>query len=253
MSIEKIKFHKKIQLVCGLSLIVSLLIFTTNIYGWFSFERKTAGIREISNPMSIFINAGQEEDIMYMDLTGIDLSRTTYKDFVFCIRGINISKYAIQLAYTTNNQFEYELYPAVEVASDVPANALGHVSYESHDSSHTIKYYYIENGKSPIDGTFKNKKSDSEILAEDNDSFYEETYGTYENVQKYARPLYWQTIDILHNASAATGTISNGQYVYQNSPTGSFTDYYILRIIWGELRQNDKETDIIYLSAKNKA
>ena len=33
---------------------------------------------------------------------------------------------------------------------------------------------------------------------------------------------------------------------------GSFTDYYILRIIWGELRQNDKETDIIYLSAKNK-
>ena len=246
---------KKRTIILVASVIAFSLLLSVGAYAWFYYSRRAAAVAEISNPTALYINAGQQEDIIYLNLSGIDLrSEDHYKDFVFCIRGISITKYAIQLAYTTNNRFEYELYPASYTGNDalVPNNCVGSVEYYSHTASPIKITYYIENGKVPIPGSFKNLIN-GQILAEDNDSYYEQTYGDYTEVHQYARPLYWQSLSIYHTDSP-TGTIITqdaiDNYVYNGTPVGDFVDYYILRVKWDETRQNDKETDIIYLVAK---
>ena len=219
-----------------LALIILLIACIVSSLGWFSEGRAVAAVEELSRPMSIYINAGNQEDIRYMDLSGINVESGTYKDFVFCVRGNNISSYKLQLAYTTNNQFEYELYPATMTTGAVPADAIGNVIWFTHPGGNT-QNYYIPAGTSPLAGTFKNRKTDSEILAKDDDRYYTDTYDTYTNVHKYARPLYWQT-------NSAIYTTMDANY--------DFCDYYVLRVIWSSGAVNNKETDIIYIAARNE-
>ena len=61
-----------------------------------------------------------------------------------------------------------------------------------------------------------------------NGTQHEATYGTYEKVQKNAEPLYWQS-------------------EVQTSDAGD--DIYVLVVSWSGGLQNDKETDMIYLTA----
>lgn len=61
-----------------------------------------------------------------------------------------------------------------------------------------------------------------------NGTQHEATYGTYGNVQKNAEPLYWQS-------------------EVQTSDAGD--DFYVLVVSWSGGLQNDKETDMIYLTA----
>ena len=225
-----------------LALCVSLVV-----YAWFRYERDAAALAELSDPTAIYINAANREEIRYMDMSGIDVEGETdgYKDFVFCIRGDNVGSYRLQLAYTTNNQFSYELYPANQLVSgSVPANAVGVALYTTHPVSGTIgpeQTYYIAPGTSPIVGDFLNKNTGaSEILAYDDsypaDQYHTLTYDDYDIVHKYAWPIYWQARNLIHPISDAYG---------------SFCDYYILRVIWNSGATNTKETDIIYISARN--
>lgn len=217
-------------------LIMALAACMLPSLAWFYEGRKAAAVEAVSTPTSIFINAANEEDIRYMDLSGIDVEDGTYKDFVFCVRGNSIGAYKIQLAYTTNNQFSYELYPATMTTGAVPPGAVGSVVWYTHPEQNTQRYY-IPSGTSPLTGTFKNK-IDGQILARNADTYYNNTYGSYTNVHQYARPLYWQT-------DSAILTSLDAEY--------SFCDYYILRVIWNSSAQNTKETDIIYITARNEA
>ena len=231
------------------SVLLAVIIFAASVGAWFYTGRKAAGVAEIANPAAIFINAGNQEDIRYLNLGGIDVDMdgTTddgytgkkYKDFVFCIRGTNVSTYKLQLAYTTNNQFEYEIFPATETSNeaDVPASAKGQVDYLLHDTTGT-KYYYIASSQSALAGTFLNKNTSAQrILAKDDDTYYDRTYEMYDKYHENAVPIYWQTTSVIHG-----------------NVIGEFTHYYILRVIWTTATaQNNKETDIIYISAKNIA
>lgn len=60
-------------------------------------------------------------------------------------------------------------------------------------------------------------------------SLHSATYGSYANVQKNAEPLYWQSETQVSNES-----------------TGE--DFYVLVVSWGNGMENDKETDMIYLT-----
>lgn len=250
----------RIFLISLISVALGVVVFTSSIFGWFSFKRNMNGVTQISNPTAIFIGSGHQEDIMYMDLTDIDLiDGSTYKDYVFCIRGTNVVSYQIQLAFTTNNQFNYEILPASEVSNeeDVPGNAKSVVTYYTQSVVHNdelnideyiVKYYYVANGVNALSGNFKNKNNgSSEILAKDDDQYFNETYGEskadpspYDNVHKYAVPLYWQSTTL--------------DFTDDGIHTEDFCDYYVLRITWvGENRTNNKETDIIYITAENKS
>lgn len=146
-----------------------------------------------------------------------------YKDVVFCVYSEKPSKsYYLQLAHTTNIGFKYEIYKASRPAAD--ASAADVVSYLG-------KQYKKEN---PLDGSYLNKKDESSGNA--TNKYHEITYGKYDKVQKSAEPLYWKTT-------------SQETLPAKQDDTTYYVNYYILRILWDENVQNNKETDMIYLMA----
>ena len=246
--------------------VLTLMLAASAVFAWFYLGRKATAMARISNPVTIYINAGNKEDIRYMNLGGIDVENglkfldansngvmdvgeNKYEDFVFCVRGENVSQYKLQLAYTTNNQFEYELYRAT---TDTQVDPKGFVVYTTHDPDPDDITYYIPNGASALAGTKKNYKTvNGETLGKKHGdyssgvNYHEKTYDTYGNadendavtsndkVNKYAEPIYWQSDDNI-----------------PGHPEGNaFEHYYIIRVIWKNTAKNTKETDIIYISA----
>jgi hypothetical protein len=207
---------------------------------WFFYQRGVAAVAEVDSPNALYISAGNREDVTYLDLSGIDVENgtpdgeTRYQDFVFSVRGEYIDAYRLELAYTSNNQFSYTIYKAAETASE-PYN----VAYLTHDSTPVMKYYAMEDA-TPVSGRFLNKQGGA-ILADN--TLHASTYSSeadsaqsYDNVNRYAEPLYWQ----------ADGHIS----VRHRDPDRiGFCDYYIIRVSWPADKLNDRETDIIYISA----
>ena len=255
------KINSKRLLMITWIVLISIMVGTIGVWAWLYQGRTVASVGEISNPTAIHLSAGNLEDSKFIDLSGIDVSKGTYKDFVFCVTGENVSTFKIQLAFTTNNQFEYEIYPAILFGtenpsiSDVPANAVARAEYKTHpanESEAQIQVYYSPNGTSPVVGKFINRDgSESEMLAYEHEesaasgdyNMHDDTYkngahSAYDYVNKYAEPLYWQT-------STPITTIPV-------EATDLFCNYYILRVKWDSgTATNDKETDIIYITAKN--
>ena len=235
------------------------LILSIPVAAWFMTQRMLAVYAPISSPQSLYIGAGhihyadpsdpddvdEYEEIRYLYLDSIDADEFTpaeveshldYYDFVFCIYGKGVGGYKIQLAYTTNNQFTYQIFNATE-RDQAYYNGLtseqkkAYVSYTTHGSS-ADTYYYTATGAA-IAGTFLNQDGVN-ILA--NSTKHADTYGSYNRVNPYAEPLYWQTTNSL-----------------PGSMRGSFVNYYILRVSLNGKRTNDRETDVICIAAKSFA
>ena len=248
----------------ALILLVALYL-AMPVYAWFYQGRTAAAAIRISNPTAIHVDAANSEDIRYLDLSGIDVESNedqTYADYVFSVSGHDVTNYMLQLAYTTNNQFEYELYHAALYhgvgAEPTTANSFTVVTYTTHPpvGEGVEQKYYVESAADIVTGHTLNRdttETDDIILAydytdtaDDHDKYHEATYGNtdenmvttiYDNVNKYAEPIYWQT------TTPITTTRIPG--------TTNFCDYYVLRVIWTADSKNDKETDIIYIAAKN--
>ncbi len=219
---------KRLSIITSLILLF-LFFVATPVFAWLNSEKVIAGYAPVSTISSLFIGAGHNEDIKYLYFDGIDAAEgdpeePRYKYYVFCISGEFASYYKIQLAYTTNNQFSYDIFHATE--SSNPSGAT--VSYTTVGGD---TYYYAIDG-SAIVGHFLNSQTvDGELIA--NSDKHAETYGTYSYVNKYAEPLYWQT------NSAIQGNVY-----------GDFYHYYILRVNLGSKGENDRETDVICIAAK---
>ena len=87
----------------------------------------------------------------------------------------------------------------------------------------------------PLPGGYLNIDANNRYAT---DAYHKETYGNYTKsyVQKSAEPLYWKTTN--------QETLPEKQ-----DDTTYYVNYYILRILWDENVQNNKETDMIYLMA----
>lgn len=264
----KLIFNGALMLICLFALV------TIPVYAWLA-ENKISIYAPITTNTALYIGAGNEEDIKYLYLENIDLtSDVRHKDYVFSVSGAFVRHYKIQLAYTTNNQFTFELYRAIVVAGD---NAFASVAsptlvnirnyYEKVNGEYVkttdtainanktyyvvdadVKYttqegediYYKISG-SAIAGIIPNETASNSNLGKNNDYYYSDTYGSYRNVNKYAVPLYWQmasTVDISKEV--------DGQQVRDDFP-----HFYILRVIFGDKEINDRETDIICIAAKD--
>ncbi|MBR3641488.1 MAG: hypothetical protein IKN53_05620, partial [Oscillibacter sp.] len=198
-------------------------------YAWLHTSRQVAAVAPVDNPMSIYINAAHQEDIQYMDLSDIDMERErpngtryNYQDFVFTVQGEYIRAFRLQLAYTTNNQITFEIYQAEEDPN-------GDVLYVSAEDGSSV-YYSADGGALPL--TYLNAQSGNKLA---NNTLHTDTYGSYNNVNLYAEPIYCQT----------TNTIA-----VRHREGIRFHNYFILRATWPAERTNDKETDIIYIAAK---
>lgn len=223
---RKLEKKKKLQLVIAVSLSAVLLV-ALPVYAWFTHNRSIALTTKINAPTQLYITAGNKESVANLEMADIDVEDGRYKDFVFGIGGADVQQYQIQLAHTTNIPFEYEIYRAKSVSeTEKSTEAVVYVS----DSDGT--FYYDKSGDSPISGKYLNRDG-TEILA--NSTLHEKSYDSYGNVQKNSEALYWQsdTLTVIDNKDP-------------------FCDYFIIRVKWNENVQNNKETDMVYLTVQRK-
>ena len=234
--------------------LVCALISGGVTFAWLTNQRTIAAVAAVDTPRSLWITAGHAEDAMFLDLSNIDVTirpsdyatKGYYKDFVFAVKGAYISQYKIQLAYTTNNQFSYELYHATDVTPQSGAPESYNVEYYS--KQYTRNYYYSIDTTYTAEltrGIAKTKLnptggSQDAKTAKTSDGYSKETYeglatsGQYANIDTYAMPIYEQTDSSINSQPGSDNT---------------FVNYYILRVKW-DMRVNDRETDMIYISAK---
>ena len=260
---------KKIQ-ASAAAVITLVLVIGLPVFAWFTSERKTATVIKINAPTTIKIGAGNEEPVEMIDLSNINVQEyldennqtlITEGTYVFCVTGKYLSKYDLQIARTTNIDFEYELYRVdSENYKDViskgitakPAAESGYeiAEYKSELDGNTYYYPYPtsnssdkKQGNVTVKGVFLNAKNngghtigDGEEKIDGSTTFHAHNYENYGHVNQYAEPLYWQVKGL-----PVTGKVGDV----------GFVDYYVLKIKWaGKNLTNNKETDMLYITAR---
>lgn len=261
---------KKIQ-ASAAAVVTLVLVIGLPVFAWFTSERKTATVIKINAPTTIKIGAGNEEPVEMIDLSNINVeeyldeeSKTlkTEGTYVFCVTGKYLSKYDLQIARTTNIDFDYELY-RVDSANynavitpgitSKPAAENGYeiAEYKSELDGNTYYYpYQISDstdktqGNVTVKGGFLNAKTgennhtigNGEEKIDGSTTFHTHNYEDYGHVNEYAEPLYWQVKWL-----PVTGQVGDA----------GFVDYYVLKIKWaGKNLTNNKETDMLYITAR---
>lgn len=273
----KEKYHslsggKKVGVVTLLVLTATLIVVAPTL-AWFSYQREMGDMQYVDSPMELYITAGNGEDLSYLNLSDIKVTDAdkNCEYYVFGVCGTDATGYNLQLAYTTNNQFEYFIYPAKEVTSsetflvDYTAHnedgSPGDTHYYAIDPTKIVTSGYTGNASVPasvlwngsvvrgqtnpenVTSLFLNKLN-GEIRADDTQHTATYDYNI-NNVQNYAEPLYWQAKNIKSG---------------MNPTTKEVMDYYILEINWKEAKRaatennkellDDRETDVLYIAVE---
>lgn len=280
--IKKYDRSQKIQLLAALVL-TSLLIIILPTYAWFSYTREMSVSTRIDSPATLEIKSGghpgEEQAIINFELSDIDTENKTYdhyteggvtyyyKDFVFCVKGRSISAYDLQLAHTTNIAFKYQIFSAVpddngtivympkdNNAANSQKYRLARIRTDANGDAVLVNDEAVYDDYSlPLDGSYVNVTQSGNRIIANNGSTLDLTSRSYDvgdNIQKYANPAYW---------------IKRGIVVHSiQKQDGGFTHSYVLRISWVmqdsvnatmhesnlDVVQNNKETDMIYITAK---
>ena len=237
---------RKMYISSVFALILALTALIGVTLSWFFYRRELDTLTWIKTPIRLDIGSGNNHDIAYLDLGAIDAntpSRTIER--VFCVYGEPVDIYSLQLAYTTNIAFYYDIYRASYDSNN--GNVI--FAYTDKDGEHTEKFSYNTNSDPVIQAKPINKLSKDEITVHQNHTL---SYGDDKGlnpvdtskVQSNAEPLYWL-------ASENGLNVMKPQNVQTNTTTNSacFCDYYVLKIHWEEGTViNDKETDMVYLT-----
>lgn len=217
----RVKKTWKLILSSILVVLTLSVLITIPIYAWFAANRINI-YAPISTYTSLYIGSGHGEDIKYLYFDGVDNQYDNgnddtgvYRDYVFSVSGDLINYYMLQLAYTTNNNFEFELYRATEHSSNQ-----GLIDYVTYHTENDNYFYYTKA---------------SLLTCHKLDTALSDTYQSYINVEEHAEPEYWQT----------SNTISTGG-------TEEFLHYFILRIKISNANLVSKETDVICIAAREK-
>ncbi len=223
---KKLRTKDRIMAIAALALTMAVMIAVPTM-AWFAHQKQIATMAKINSPSKLSLKSGAREDIIQFKMSGIDTTKGSSKDFVFCVEGEDISNYNIQLAHTTNINFSYKLYKATE-SSDSTG-----VEYLSENGS----VYYTR--RDELDGGYVNNETKGTRTI-GNDEYEKPSYDDTNIRQDFAEPLYWQSSMI----TAEDETYDDDQ------AERSFRNYYILEVSWGNDVTNDKETDLIYLTAQ---
>lgn len=270
---------KKAQAIIA-SVLSLFLLIAIPTFAWFALNSRVETLTKIKAPSTLDIKSGHAYSIEYLDLSDVDVTEldgggtTGHKDYIFAVKaGSNISAYDIQIAHTTNIPFTYTLYRASELGDSeesdtVPAGNVATFEYQPEESSTKIIYYYgyasaaaakedenksvndasaAELTLTPLNPDTDNASYYGRVLAEKNDS--KNIYSNYtkyngnDKPEIYVVPLYSQHTNI--------------------TTWDPNADYFILRLSWdtsagGNFAEwnaaaNNKETDMIYISAKASA
>lgn len=287
--LNKLPKKKRIQLFISAVLTIMLIIITP-VVAWFAYDRHIESMIKVNAPTVITIGSGGEDVAEMINLANINVEETIGSggrvlegDYVFSVQGKYLSQYDLQIARTTNIPFEYEIYrvSSVDVDGDSLAdkgwgttsltvmNGMKSGTYDGTNyyiadylASNGTTYYYpyvrteVSDSSSQnyqkygyIRGEYLNPTNEYNSLAGKSlpigdgekplgtGTFHTHNYDNYGKVNKYAEPLYWQAISVPINED---GRLDNGHFV----------DYYVLKIRWTANFSNNKETDMIYITAR---
>lgn len=277
---SEMPMHKKIEAIIAAT--TTIAIFTIPpTFAWLTQKQDMAAMTKVNAPFNIYITASHHQNIQEFDLSDIDTKQSGvgYKDYVFCVRGSKeVSSYDIQIAHTTNINFTYELYHAQGLNSPQALGTYDNladnvtkvgntnisytgdiVSYQKDSESPTYTYqiggtnlmaynpnYDRENDSDHLKdaGYLNGAIVNGRLIGSDFSDYSED-----DNPQIYAQALYWK------NPSPVAS------YTTQNlNKSEDFDHYYVLRLRWTQTNsedsddmdvvQNNKETDIVYITAE---
>ena len=232
---KKLCTTDKVKLILALVMTTTVFIVAPTL-AWFSYQKKMATIAKIDSPAKITFKAGAGEDIINFKMAGIDTKGGSPQDFVFCVEGEDITRYNLQLAHTTNINFTYKIYRAKETES---TSGIQYVK-----SSNSEPVYYEKIGQAIPMSAVNGVSDEFSTRTLGNDQYDEPSYQPGDAVHKFAEPLYSQLND------AITANSTNKDYDEFNEDESAFRNYYVLEVSWGSDVVNDKETDMIYLTAQ---
>ena len=234
------KKKKRKLILSGAALVISALLLAIS-YAWFCTQREMTTAAWIKAPIVLDIRSGNDKEIKYLDMGDIEVGegKNGSKDYVFCVYGKPVDNYSLQLAYTTNIAFHYDVYRA-----DLNADGSGKVTFESPDNRATFDIV----GNPVIGGLSMNEikvKNESPAKYQSHDLSYgdekKENIVDKAKVQANNEPLYFLAEENGIKVMRPRNIIDDGK---------AFLDYYVIRVSWkaGEVHE-DKETDIVYLTA----
>ena len=264
--VKKLSFPAKIQLAMALMFTIAI-----PVYAWFANKDSIEALTKVKEPPSINLASGGDDQAVYITLENIDVSVGTEKYIVFSIEPGKYSAYDIQLAHTTNIPFEYELYRVteddegtieyVDHSRNIDSETGENVETTLHYSIMT-SYNYSASGAAaitagkvdlrdinPDDRSTGRYLGNEETLAAKNRRNYKVGEGA-DDVNQYVKPLYSVARKI--------------PQLIQSDDGSAERDYFAIKIIWtpgpSNLNEadaaywnyayNNKETDLIYISAK---
>ena len=203
-------------------ILAALVISTAGTLAWIQYDRSLQTMTKLQIP--ILTIQGSAPGSLAMNLGDIDVESGNHqRTYVFGVSSNQPGHYKLQLAHTTNIPLTYTIYPATKEPGG-----------NSDCTESGISFYYSSDA--PLHGRYLNGAGGTPLVAQQNGTYHDLTYktntGAYPNVQLYAEPLYWQSND--------PKSIEAGE---QN------TQFYVLEVTWGSGLKNDKETDMIYLTA----
>ena len=283
---KKISKRQRIEVVIALLATIAFTVQVPSVYGWFTNQRQAARFERINSPNNLFITAAHREDVVNLVMDDINVKDKwidssgreydmKYKDYVFSVAGERIDTFTLQLAHTTNNKYQYEIFLAERFTPQgTDIKGRDYVSYEVTNSvaegvpheednigTGTVLYYRPKkSGGLPItlNSTVKTYSNTSEPIETNvyngrtfnghylngvdggvaNRSIQSQSYGTYSNayIEEHANALYWQCT----NVPGGDTTTNSAFYVE-----------FILRVYFNDNSTTFKDTDIVYITASD--
>ena len=249
---DKVKKIKKKTVLLFTLAATGLILVGVIVYAWFFYKRQLDTLTWIKTPIRLEIGSGNNHDIAYLDMGSIDADTQDHSmNYVFCVYGEPIDMYSLQLAYTTNIPFYYEIYRAqLSTSGQATTGNIVNVPFTYTDNSgeHTENFTYDKSSTPVISAMPLSKMNEAEIKKHQSHNL---SYGDENGqnaidsskVQKNAEPLYWlaseNNLDMLNPKN-------KGKNVFGGD---CFCDYFVLHVYWDENTvSNDKETDMVYLT-----
>lgn len=250
-TIKKLSFAVKVQLIIAI-----LCTMAVPAFAWFVYQDRIETFSKIKEPPSINLASGGDDPALYISLENIDVSKSTEKYIVFSVEPGKYSAYDIQLSHTTNIPFTYELYRIQE-------DDKGLIEYIDHTrdvnaEEMTIKYKIMTMPKGTaawkveLKDINPDKKTTGRTLGVENDlnKYNRKNYADTDNVNQYVKPIY--------------SVARRVPQLNENEDGSSARDYFAIKITWTQGANNltesdanywnnaynNKETDLIYISAK---
>lgn len=250
---NKLNNIQKVEFVLA-SLLTLALMVGIPVFAWFSSVNKMETMTKVKEPENLDIRAGHYHPIINFELSDINIEEmgkngtAEYRVFSVSAGDYKIP-YILQLAHTTNIPFKYSIYKATEVDSEGTDTVAYKPIYKDPDDDTTdgTTYYYKKGDEvtlTPLNVDSDNEEYYGRGLAKKGDTYYNKTYDSDGDAPEiYAVPVYLQSDTITPS--------DKGEDAH---------DFFILEIEWDSetaatnfskwnKAENNKETDIIYISA----